>query len=91
MDTLPKPPLVDDPHSAHHRWLHDRLTGADPLLVAGPGIIIDQTAESRLVISSTARGGAASEKIRIYLCDAVDPSKNGFYLIAAERDSNQDP
>lgn len=91
MDTLPKPPLVDDPHSAHHRWLHDRLTGADPLLVAGPGITIGKTAESRYEIASTARGGGQTEKIRIYLCDSVDPTKNGFYLVAAERDPNQDP
>lgn len=91
MDTLPKPPLADDPHSTHHRWLHDRLTGADPLFVAGPGITIGQTAESRYLIAITARGGAPSGRIRIYLCDSVDPTKNGFYLVAAERDSNQDP
>lgn len=55
----PKPQKVDL-HSAEHCYILDRIHGADPMLVAGPGIKISVTADGKYKIESIARGGGAA-------------------------------
>lgn len=69
----PPKPNSEDAHSYHHRWLDDLLTEPGKYFVAGAGITISYENE-KLVIRSTARGGASGDVWHFEGKIEVDPN-----------------
>lgn len=91
MPYVPKKPSVTGGHTAHHDWMHKRLTGASDnrLIVAGPGIVLGVNEHGQYMLEATARRGA-SGSVRLLLCDSVT-GESAYYLVAAELDPDQTP
>ncbi len=83
-----RPPHGRTPASAFLKWCWARLTGAERLIVGGPGVEVGVNEKGQYTLKATGTAGRPGATIRMLLCDA-DTRQASYYLVQATLDPDQ--